>query len=162
MLTSIAHVFAATGHAEDAARVLGAADAFCASVGIVADLEGLFPMRPGAIDLARAALGDERFAELRAEGAAMARDETVAWLVRGRGRRKRPSSGWESLTPTERQVVELVAEGLANKEIAGRLFVSVPTVKSHLTHVFVKTGLTTRAQVAAEWVRRSPGGGSDS
>jgi len=43
---------------------------------------------------------------------------------RGRGERKRPTSGRASLTPTERDVVRLVGEGLANKDIATRLFVS--------------------------------------
>jgi DNA-binding CsgD family transcriptional regulator len=55
---------------------------------------------------------------------------------RGRGERKRPSSGWASLTPTEHDVVRLVSEGLANKDIATRLFVSPRTVQTHLTHVY--------------------------
>jgi DNA-binding CsgD family transcriptional regulator len=71
----------------------------------------------------------------------------------GRGERKRPSSGWASLTPTERDVVELVSEGLGNKDIATRLFVSLRTVQTHLTHVYAKLGLTSRVQLVQEAAR---------
>jgi DNA-binding CsgD family transcriptional regulator len=79
----------------------------------------------------------------------------VAYARRGRGERKRPTSGWESLTPTERDVVRLVSEGLGNADIATRLFVSPRTVQSHLTHVYSKLGLTSRVQVAQEAARHA-------
>jgi DNA-binding CsgD family transcriptional regulator len=69
------------------------------------------------------------------------------------GKRKRPSSGWSSLTPTEVDVVRLVAEGIPNKDIATRLFISPRTVQSHLRHVYNKTGLTSRVQLAQEAAR---------
>ena len=69
------------------------------------------------------------------------------------GERKRPASGWASLTPTERDVVRLVSEGLANKDIATRLFVSPRTVQTHLTHVYTKLGITSRVQLAQEAAR---------
>ena len=77
-----------------------------------------------------------------AEGAALSTEEAIAYAQRGRGQRKRPTSGWGSLTPTERDVVRLVSEGLANNDIATRLFVSPRTVQTHLTHVYTKLGLT--------------------
>jgi DNA-binding CsgD family transcriptional regulator len=55
---------------------------------------------------------------------------------------------WE--TPAELDVVRLVSEGLANKDIATRLFVSPRTVQSHLTHVYTKLGLTSRVQLVQE------------
>ena len=87
-------------------------------------------------------LGDAAWAE----GAALPIDEAIAYAQRGRGERKRPASGWKSLTPTELDVTRLVSEGLANKDIAARLFVSPRTVQTHLTHVYTKLGLTSRVQ----------------
>lgn len=72
----------------------------------------------------------------------------VALARRGRGPRRRPPTGWDSLTPAERQVVFLVADGLSNPDIAQRLLVSRATVKTHLAHVFAKLGVTSRAQLA--------------
>jgi DNA-binding CsgD family transcriptional regulator len=63
------------------------------------------------------------------------------------------SSGWASLTPTERDVVRLVSQGLANNDIAIRLFVSPRTVQTHLTHVYTKLGLTSRVQLVQEAAR---------
>ena len=72
----------------------------------------------------------------------MSIEEAIAYAQRGRGERKRPSSGWESLTPAELDVVRLVAEGLTNKDVAARLFISPRTVQAHLAHVFAKLGVT--------------------
>jgi DNA-binding CsgD family transcriptional regulator len=85
----------------------------------------------------------------------MSIEEAIAYAQRGRGERKRPSSGWDSLTPTEVDVVRLVQEGLGNKDIAARLFISHRTVQTHLTHVYTKLGLTSRVQLAQEAARRS-------
>ena len=73
----------------------------------------------------------------------------------GRGQRKRPSSGWASLTPAELDVVRLVREGRGNRDIAARLFVSPRTFQAHLTHVYTKLGLTSRVQLAQEAARRA-------
>jgi DNA-binding NarL/FixJ family response regulator len=66
----------------------------------------------------RNAMDDNGFETAWAEGAALSTEEAIAYALRGRGERKRPSSGWESLTPTELDVVKLVEEGLPNKDIA--------------------------------------------
>jgi DNA-binding CsgD family transcriptional regulator len=71
-----------------------------------------------------------------------------------RGSRRRPRSGWESLTTTERKVVQLVAEGLSNPEIAERLFISRGTVHTHVSHILAKLGLRSRVELATEASRR--------
>jgi len=107
--------------------------------------------------LEQAASGYERLGAARD----LARAEAVfreAGIRRGRrGSRGRPQTGWPSLTPTERAVADLVAEGLSNPQIGDRLFISRRTVQTHIAHVFAKLDLTSRAQLAAE-VTRHPDG----
>jgi len=52
------------------------------------------------------------------------------------------------LSPREREVVEAIAGGQTNAEIAASLLMSVPTVKAHVTHILTKAGLTNRTQIA--------------
>jgi DNA-binding NarL/FixJ family response regulator len=69
-------------------------------------------------------------------------------------RHKRAQQGWASLTPTEVKVVKLVAEGLSNPEIAGKLFLSRRTVQTHVSHVLAKLDLNSRIDIAREASRR--------
>jgi DNA-binding CsgD family transcriptional regulator len=98
-------------------------------------------------------MGEDYFEAAWTEGAALSTEEAVAYARRGHGERKRPTSGWGSLTPAERDVVRLVSEGLGNSDIATRLFVSPRTVQSHLTHVYSKLGLASRVQLVQEAAR---------
>jgi DNA-binding CsgD family transcriptional regulator len=100
-------------------------------------------------------MDDNDFAEAWSEGEALSTGEAIAYAQRGRGERKRPSTGWASLTPAELNVVRLVSEGLPNKDIAERLFVSPRTVQAHLSHVYAKLGVTSRVQLAQEAARHS-------
>ena len=52
------------------------------------------------------------------------------------------------LSPREREVVQAIAEGRTNAEIAASLLMSVPTVKAHVTHILTKAALTNRTQIA--------------
>src|SRR5262249_26860729 len=103
----------------------------------------------------REAMDDNEFDEAWSEGEAFSADEAIAYAQRGRGERKRPSTGWESLTPAELNVVRLVSEGLPNKDIAARLFVSSRTVQAHLSHVYSKLNLSSRVQLAQEASRHA-------
>jgi DNA-binding CsgD family transcriptional regulator len=141
-------------NSRDAARLLGAADAVRQRMGSVR-CKVFDSEHQALVTSLRNSLGDKRFDANWAEGAALSTEEAIAYALRGRGERKRPSSGWESLTPTELDVVNLVREGLPNKDIATRLFVSPRTVQSHLRHVYNKLGLTSRVQLAQEAARHS-------
>ncbi len=66
-------------------------------------------------------------------------------------RRERASG---ALSPREMEVAELVAEGLSNPAIARRLYLSRPTVASHVAHILTKLGFSSRAQIAAWAARR--------
>ncbi len=142
---------AAGGHRQ-AARLFGAADAIRKRMGSVR-----FKVYDARYEASEAALrdvmGENDFDAAWAEGAALSTEEAIAYAQRGRGERRRPTSGWASLTPAERDVVRLVSEGLGNNDIATRLFVSPRTIQSHLTHVYSKLGLTSRVQLAQEAAR---------
>jgi DNA-binding CsgD family transcriptional regulator len=103
----------------------------------------------------RDAMGEQDFDSAWAEGAALSTEEAIAYAQRGRGQRKRPASGWASLTPTERDIIRLASEGLGNRDIATRLFVSPRTAQTHLTHVYTKLGLTSRVQLVQEAARHA-------
>ncbi len=61
--------------------------------------------------------------------------------------------GPEALTPREREVVELLAEGLTNAELAERLFISPKTAAVHVSNILAKLGMASRSEVAAFAVR---------
>ena len=135
----------------DAARLLAAADAarqplqylapgFTANRGTAAR----------AVSQARHILGDDRFTQAWEQGQGLALEDAVAFAARKGGGRKRPATGWASLTPAELEVARLVGEGLRNDAIARRLFIAPGTVKVHLTHIFAKLSITTRTELAAQ------------
>jgi transcriptional regulator of acetoin/glycerol metabolism len=66
-----------------------------------------------------------------------------------------PTFGWDSLTEAERSVMDLVVEGLTNREVAARLFVSPHTVDSHLRHIFRKLDINSRVELVRMVTARS-------
>jgi DNA-binding NarL/FixJ family response regulator len=81
-------------------------------------------------------------------------DPRAAGALLGRDRAHDPGGGPGGLSPREREVLALVAEGLPNKRIARRLGISEKTVKAHLTSVFRTIGVDDRTQ-AAMWAMRN-------
>jgi DNA-binding CsgD family transcriptional regulator len=136
------------GHGSEAGRLFGALRAVRPSGGFVwhqslieREIEAIRPdLDPVAV----------------AEGSRMALDEVIERVQRSRQPRNRPSIGWESLTPAELRVVELVALGQSNATIAETLFIGVATVKTHLVHVYRKLGISSRSALVAEAVARAP------
>jgi len=135
----------------DAARLLAAAAAARPPLGYLAP--GFTANRGAAeqaVGQARHILGDDRFTQAWEQSQELTLDDAVAYAARKGGGRKRPATGWASLTPAELEVVRLVGEGLRNEAIARRLFISPGTVKVHLSHIFAKLGIATRAELAAQ------------
>lgn len=66
-----------------------------------------------------------------------------------------PHGSWSDLSVREELVLGLIVDGLTNRAIAGRLFVSESTVKSHIKHIFRKLGVSTRSEAIARTVRRA-------
>ncbi|MGH3765934.1 MAG: LuxR C-terminal-related transcriptional regulator [Pseudonocardiaceae bacterium] len=152
-LDALAAIAATQDSFQEAARLLGAAAAGRQRLGIIR-----FPPEPqfwSSIDLiTRQALGPDGYDAAFTAGKALGTDEAVAYVRRARGARKRPSHGWDSLTPTELQVVCHITAGLTNRQICQRMFISPGTVKTHLSHIFTKLGATSRSHVAAEAAKR--------
>ena len=143
--------------AAEAVRVLAASDRARDAMAYPRD-----PVRQPAHDTTvqglRTALGDRAFTEAWAEGARLSLEEAVAYVRRARGSRRRPSTGWGSLTPTELEVVRLVVDGLSNPEIGRRLFMSRGTVKAHLSHIYAKLEVANRTELATRTSARVAGG----
>ena len=140
---------------EEAARLLAAADALRQACGYVFRAPTQQRDHTATLATLRSAMEP---AELR-RGVVRGRGPRVGRSLRlrgaaGRGERKRPSTGWSSLTPTEAKVVALVAEGLTNPQVGERLFISRHTVDTHLRHVYAKLGVSNRAELAAQAGRR--------
>lgn len=134
------------GHTDDGGTFLRARLQLAA--GSLARRQG---QRRRAADLLGAALG--RFDSLGAEPYLRhARSELDAC---GLAPRSRAETGPAPLSPAERQVAELVAEGLTNREVAGRLHVSVKTVETHVARCFTKLDVRNRTALALRWTERS-------
>jgi predicted ATPase/DNA-binding CsgD family transcriptional regulator len=152
-LAVLAAVSADGGGHELAARLAGAADAFADSAGL-ARPKATAELIACVAAACRAVLGDDRFAEAWAAGQDMTLEDAAAYASRGRGSRRRPATGWGGLTPTELRVARAVADGLSNPQIAERMFISRRTVATHLTSIFRKLGVSSRAELAAVAARR--------
>lgn len=82
------------------------------------------------------------------EGSSLSTLEAVSYAVRGRGSKDRPPLGWDSLTRAERDIANLIAEGLSNREIGLRLLVSARTIETHLSHIYRKVPVANRRELA--------------
>ncbi|HEX2699872.1 MAG TPA: LuxR C-terminal-related transcriptional regulator [Acidimicrobiales bacterium] len=102
---------------------------------------------------ARRRLGDDVWELAWEQGWSLSIPEALSYARKGRGGRRRATTGLDSLTPAEREVVALVVTGLTNPEVGERLFISRRTVQHHLGHVYAKLGVNSRrelARIAAE------------
>jgi len=151
-LDCLGHTAGAAGNHVVAARLFGAAEAARRLIGIK-PLAVLAEQDQLALSALRDSLDENDFDAAWAAGAALSIEEAIGYAQRGKGERKRAETGWSALTRAEHEVVRLVSEGLGNKEVAARLFVSPRTVQAHLTHIYAKLGLSSRVQLAQEAAR---------
>lgn len=106
--------------------------------------------RPGAIAAMEEAItGYERTRAVVDRDRLLARMRLLGVRRGSRQTHRSRAGGWDALTATEQRIADLVRDGLTNREIAARLFVSPRTVQSHVSHILEKTGLRSRVEVAA-------------
>ena len=77
-------------------------------------------------------------------------------LATGARPRRTALTGPDALTGAERRVAGLAADGLSNRQIAQHLFITLPTVESHLRHAFQKLGITSRTSLSAQLASELP------
>ncbi|MCP2317699.1 non-specific serine/threonine protein kinase [Nocardia amikacinitolerans] len=150
-LEALAWIVGADGDAERAAVLMGAVQELWRSVG---SPEGIFPMpqhHDECVRLARSALGTRRFDSSFGHGRAMSMDEAVSYALDERPTATTPESGRCILTKRERQVADLIAQGMTNRQIAAELVISQRTAQGHVEHILTKLGFTSRTQIAA-WI----------
>ena len=110
-----------------------------------AGVRGCMPRRSAAqrlVDAVRALSRDEATLD------AVATSQLVRYVTAGGNRPEPLATSLDRLTERQREVAELVAQGLSNEEVAGRLVLSLATVKSHLTAVMRRLDVRTRTQLA--------------
>src|SRR3954454_9017090 len=164
MLTSLeglAWVAASSGQFERAAVLLGAGTALCQELGIA-----LYPYAQAHRDACQAAvragLGEAGYRSSSEQGHALDRDQVVAAALEDPPADQHAPTATAvrdqgELSDRELEVAKLVASGLSNPAIAADLFVSVATVKTHVSHVLRKLGLDSRVQLASWVAAHDPG-----
>ncbi|WP_062993238.1 protein kinase domain-containing protein [Nocardia anaemiae] len=149
-LEALAWTFAAD-NGERAAVLMGAAENLLRSS---ASRFSVFPKLTNVHDeyerTVRSALGERRFDAAFRRGQAMADNAAVTYALGEPPTAPAPASQLR-LTKRERQVADLIAQGLTNKQIATKLVISLRTAEGHVEHILNKLGFTSRAQIAA-WI----------
>ena len=158
-LKGFACLAGAHGEAERAARLWGAAQALHEGKGEPwdADFLDFLAEADAHISRARSGMGEEAWEEAWREGRAMTTEEAVRYAFSERP--APPSDSAElptvtrtdSLTHREREIAELVAQGLTNHQIASELFISEHTVATHVRRILKKLGLQSRHRLAPGW-----------
>ncbi|MGQ4601297.1 protein kinase domain-containing protein [Nocardia sp. R6R-6] len=150
-LEALAWIACADGDAERAVVLMGAAQELDRSMGNVARTVPVTPRdHDECVRLARSALGAREFDAALRHGREMGMDQAVAYALGEQPTDTTLTSGPHvPLTKRERQVADLIAQGLTNKQIAAKLVISPRTVNGHVAHILTKLGFTSRAQIAA-------------
>jgi DNA-binding CsgD family transcriptional regulator len=155
-LKSLGAVAAARGAAEQAARLFGATEALRERYGIELHLTER-PRLARAIAPARSQLPEANFTAAWAEGRMLPVEQAIdEALTVANDVIAAPSpnpAASHGLTPREREVLRLVAEGGSNREVADVLFLSERTVENHIRHILTKLRVSSRTAAAAYAIR---------
>jgi predicted ATPase/DNA-binding CsgD family transcriptional regulator len=158
-----------------AAWLLGAADALWQRTGSrLGGTEVLEQLHQGMAAAARERLGADAYAALHDAGAAAPPDKVVAFALdslqpgyvepgyveSAKAAEALPGVPPGVLSSREQEIAALVAEGLSNREIAGRLVISKRTVDAHVEHIFGKLGISSRVRLATLLRSESSSSGS--
>jgi non-specific serine/threonine protein kinase len=138
---------------ERAARLFAIADALCDAANYHLP-PGVVAFHEQAVAGVRAMLGAREFGDAWAAGRKLPLDEGVAFAMGAGVPRRRSAGNTPELSRREMQVVQLVTEGLSDRQIAARLGISPRTVDNHLRHIFEKVGVSSRTALAT-WALRS-------
>ncbi|MDV6280218.1 protein kinase domain-containing protein [Rhodococcus jostii] len=142
---------AGTSDPERASTLMGAAEALGRAAGSPSVfVPDLFVHHEECERSARRMLTERAFEQPWQHGRTMDLTSAVSYALREQTPKTSPPDS-TTLTKREKQVAELIAEGLTNKAIAARLVISQRTAQGHVEHILTKLGFTSRAQVAA-WV----------
>lgn len=173
-LDAMAGLALVQGDAEHAACLFGAAAGRWQAIGYPARPAGTLALVARDQAAARAALGDAAFGAAYAAGQSMAPEAAFASALAGIDRNlpepvpalparpeKPPTARLGGLTAREVEIVRLVAEGLTDRAVAERLFISPRTVDTHLRNIFAKVRVTSRAGLASWATRKLAGIGPD-
>jgi predicted ATPase/DNA-binding CsgD family transcriptional regulator len=158
VLEVLAWTASAAGDLERAAVLIGGVERIWQSSG---GRLRLFATRRRSYDEnIRDVLGDTEHDAAAARGGAMTQGEILAFALRenasSNDRRVSGASTAATLTPRQREVAEMVASGMSNKEIAARLVISLRTAEGHVEAILTKLDFTTRAQIATWIAQQSP------
>jgi DNA-binding CsgD family transcriptional regulator/tetratricopeptide (TPR) repeat protein len=137
----------AIGQVERGTRLLGAAEAMREQMGLRYRVAETKVALEQAVATARAALGPASFTAVWSAGRALQSSQAVAEALQPID--LPPDVLGISLTPREREVLILLAEGLTDPAIADELFLSVRTIESHVAHILAKIGVRTRTAAAS-------------
>ena len=159
-IEAMAWIAASQHQYQRAATLIGAADALWTETGTPgAKRADIVDHHRACERRTRAELGDGAFTAAVAHGQSLSYHDAIAYALNEQRQQpaQRPSEASNPLTRREREVADLIADGLSNREIASKLVISQRTAESHVEHILTKLGFTRRAQVAAFRAAQRPG-----